>query len=201
MTAVDAHSLVDLVSDPAALLALPEAPAELWVNTSRLTLAQLQLYRRDAHSYRRQLRELCASVPLPPKSASYRGHRLQGFAVPAAVRKHRAPRGWRIDDSSHLLVPYRRTVQEKTSGPGLLFSSVEFRPRLATYVDGLPAAFCSARAAWSGVFDAGAALLVWADENGDTTSPKPASDHGFESISPAVWAAARTFAAEDLALS
>lgn len=197
MDVADPHSIVDTVRGPHKLVAIPESVTHVWINVTRPALGQLSMWQRDVALYRRQLRELCAKVGIDPKSAVYRGRRLRGFTVPAPIRRSGPPAGWRIDAQSKLLVPYRRSNAERYDGCGGLFSTIEFYPRMSTYVVGAhDVGYTSdGRLGYYTFVDCGAAVLVHCAENIDR-SPDPAN--GYELITPEVWAQVRQFAAEDI---
>lgn len=194
----DANRIVDVVDDPGKILEVP-ADNAVWITTDRHRLAQVELWRRDAALYRRQLRDLCAMVGVPPKSAVYRGRQLLGFTVPPALLAAGAPPGWQITNG--LLSAERATAAQKASAPGKAFGEVEFAPRLDSYVSGLRLiqADINRKVLRSYQFlDAGAALLIFTGDDVEQDPDRPSGQHGFELIAPRTWAKAREYAADDL---
>lgn len=190
-----ANALVDRINNPRKVLEVPQRGSTVWINTSRRTIAELVVLRREQQLYRNALRELCASVHLRPQSAVYSGRRLLGFTVPDAMAGSRTPPGWTIRGRRPLLVP-----AESISPAGRAFTSVEISPSPETSISGFrsrpdPATPNPPLHA----VDAGAALIVWADETvGMHLDGLPDPSRGFEVVDPDLWVLVHDYAAEDV---
>lgn len=194
-SSADANELVDRINNPRTVLAVPQRGSTVWVNSSRHMVAELVVWRRAQQLYRQDLRKLCARVHLRPQSAVYDGGRLLGFTVPEAMAATGPPPGWTIRGRGRpLLVP-----ADSTSADGREFTAVALAPTLDTYITGYRRRSNPTTNLPLHAVDAGAALIVWADETVDmTVDGLPDPVHGFEAVDADLWSRVHDFAAEDV---
>lgn len=182
-TSLSAHQILDLLDDPAQIAAAQAGP--VWITTDRQLRAQAVLYARTVALYEQQVTELLHQIRLPRSALVYRSSRLTGLTPPPVVAELGAPPGWKLQ--GRLLVPSRDGTADSFV-VARLFNAAEYRPDLASSVDGFRHAVAG------GLIDGNGALVFVAEAEDDVV------DGGrWEKIPADLWHQVQKFAEEDIA--